>query len=231
MKKYTHLFFDLDHTLWDFENNSKEALQEIFERFSLIDLGIPSAASFISVYKDHNYWMWSSFGNGDVAKEQLRVKRFELTLAEFGVNHRILGEEMAESYIRLSPTKKNLIPQAIEVLDYLKSNYQMFIVTNGFPEVQWIKLKNSGLEDYFTEVYISEEVGHKKPHPGIFDFALNASDARKEFSLMIGDSLEADIIGARESGIDQVYFNPDKKQHQELITFEINSLEELKLIL
>lgn len=231
MKKYKHLFFDLDHTLWDFEINSRETLYEIYQKFGLGSMGIRTAEIFVKVYKEHNKWMWTSFGRGEIAKEQLRVKRFELTLAHFGVNPRIISEELAESYLRISPTKNNLIPEAKGLLDYLVGRYEMHIITNGFPEVQWIKLRNSGLENYFQSVFISEEIGHKKPQAGIFDFALKSCDASKEDSLMIGDSLEADIIGAKNSGIDQVFFNPEGLIHKEKATFEIQTLSELMSIL
>ena len=230
MRKYKHLFFDLDRTLWDFEKNSVKALEIIFEKREL-DTIFPDFNHFIKTYKGHNEHLWDLYKQRKIKKEELRNERFLLTLRDFGVHDPILAEHMGDDYVELSPLQTVLFPDTIEVLNKLKSKYQMYIITNGFVEVQYKKLKNSGLEQYFERVITSEEARASKPNPEIFHAALSAANAKKTESLMIGDDLENDILGAKKFGLDQVYFNPNKESHQENVTFEINKLKQLTEIL
>ena len=229
--KYKHLFFDLDRTLWDFETNSKEVLEELFAKYHLSQLGIPSPEEFVEWYKKNNHSLWDDYRKGLVDKATLRVKRFEDTLQFFGVKDEILTKSISEDYVRISPLRTKLLPYTMETLSYLKNKYLLHIITNGFEEVQHIKLERSGLTNYFEEVITSERAGHKKPDVNIFYYSLSLTGASKEESLMIGDHLELDVLGAKKAEIDQVYFNPSGENHSEEITYEIKSLNELRTIL
>jgi putative hydrolase of the HAD superfamily len=228
LSKYEHLFFDLDLTLWDFDANSKEAINELFLEHSLELKGIASCEEFIKKYKVHNERLWDEYRKGIVDKAHLRVQRFNLTLKEFGINDLTLAESIGEGYVQKSPLKTNLFPHAIETLEYLQQYYVLHIITNGFEEVQYVKLENTGLKKYFNEVITSEQAGIPKPAKQIFDYSLNRAGTSAEKSIMIGDNLEIDIIGAKNAGMDQVYFNHGGVSHSENITYEIKSLKDLQ---
>ncbi len=231
MKKYKHVFFDLDHTLWDFETNAAETLNEIYSRFNLFEKRVPSSESFIRMYKSINERMWDDYEKRKISKEYLRTKRFYKTLLTFNVDDSALAEKIGIFYVQDCPKKKNLFPGAIEMLTYLQPKYQLHIITNGFEEVQKIKIKTSGIGKFFNKIVISEIAGSNKPEKKIFNYALKSSGALRSESLMIGDNLGTDIIGAKNSGIDQCFFNPEKKNHLAEVTYEISSLLELKRIL
>ena len=229
--QYSAIFFDLDHTLWDFETNSTQTLQEIVSKFNLLEMGLPSADEFISSYQEINERMWEEYRKGKLDRVILRNTRFHKALIEFGIDKYPLSLEMGEYYLRESPLKKNLFPHALETLSYLKQKYDLHIITNGFNEVQFVKLEHSELAPFFTHVITSEAANSKKPEAAIFDYAMRIANAKPENSLMIGDSLEQDIAGARNYGIDQVFFNPNKIKHAEQVSYEIYALHELKTIL
>lgn len=231
MRKYKHLFWDLDRTIWDFEKNSLETFKEIFNKYKLKEKGIESFDLFIKTYKEHNSMLWGLYRSGMIEKEKLSVERFRITLEDFGIKDKSLAIDIAAEYINLSPEKTNLFPYAHEILTYLSANYQMHIITNGFKEVQYKKIKNSNLDKYFNKIIISEEIGYKKPDKNFFKYSLEKANTKANESVVIGDDLKVDIIGAKTSGIDQVYFNNNKINHYEEITYEINSLIELKEIL
>lgn len=230
MKKYQHIFFDLDRTLWDFEVNSVKTLKTIFEKRNLHQI-FPDFNAFIDTYKVHNEALWDLYKLRKIKKAELRDQRFLLTLQDFGVNDPILAEKIGDDYIAISPTQTDLFPNTIEVLDYLSTKYKMYIITNGFVEVQYKKLKYSGLDKYFDRVTTSEEAKASKPKPGIFRAALSAANAKKTESLMIGDDLANDILGAKKFGIDQVFFNPNSMEHQENPSYEITELKALMTLL
>ena len=229
--KYAHIFFDLDHTLWDFNRNSRETLEELFEIYSLKNYGIKAFEDFVSTYRVVNDRMWDMYRKNEISKEQLRNTRFYETLLAFEVDHPELASEIDREYIERSPHKTHLFPHAIDVLGYLSEKYHLHIITNGFSEVQDIKLTKSGLKPYFKHKITSEMVGVNKPDPKIFTYALNAAGAKRKDSIMIGDNLMVDVVGARRVGMDQVFFNPDGLPHGEDVTFEIRDLSELKSIL
>ncbi|MBU0764124.1 MAG: YjjG family noncanonical pyrimidine nucleotidase [Bacteroidetes bacterium] len=230
MKKYTHIFFDLDRTLWDFEANSEEAINELFYEYGL-EREIRDFEHFMSVYRKCNAEQWTFYRAGTITKDELRLKRFLETLRRFGNDDPALANEMDEKYVRRSPYKNRLFPHAEETLEYLSAKYRLYIITNGFKEVQYSKLDNCGLSRYFRKVYISEEVGSIKPEKKIFEVSIADAGACKSTSLMVGDDLAVDVTGARNAGIDQVFFNPSCIKHNEVCTFEINSLLELTEIL
>lgn len=228
MKTYSHLFFDLDNTLWDFDKSSAEVLEELFHKYQLCNLGVTSFDLFHTKYKDRNAMMWEQYRLGKITKTELRDDRFSLTFWDMGLDADSAPRELADDYLKLSPLKNNLFPHAHEVLSYLKEKYILHIITNGFEEAQHIKLKSSDLTKYFQEIIISEHTGYKKPDIKIFEYAANKSKANPEECVMIGDGLEVDILGAAEAGWDTVYFNPNKDAHNERPTYEIQSLDEMK---
>lgn len=229
--KYKHLFFDLDRTLWDFEKSARQTFEEIFTTYKLEQKGIPDYESFTKVYKKHNDKLWALYREGEIKKEVLSVKRFELTLQDFGINDHKLAEQIAKHYVSASPLKVNLFPFTHEILSYLGPNYQLHLITNGFEEVQEKKLDSGDLRKYFKGIITSEEAGVKKPENGIFHYALKKVNADIEESLMIGDDLDVDIAGAKDFGMDQMFVNHDKVDHGETVTFEVFSLEEIKEVL
>ena len=229
--KYRHLFFDLDHTLWDFEKNANETLHTLFERHDLARFGTFTVEQFISVYSDVNHALWRMYQSNKITQQQLREVRFVRTLAKLGVPEDQVPPTISAEFTDLLPQKSAVFPYTHEVLDYLKLNYRLHLITNGFNDIQSIKLASSNLTHYFEEVITSEHSGHLKPDPRMFRHALERTGATAAESLMIGDNLECDVLGAYNAGIDQVYFNPEKRRHFNQITHEISCLSELKEIL
>lgn len=229
--KYKHLFFDLDRTLWDFDKSAAETFDEIYNKYKLKELGVKTIEDFHAVYTHHNTILWEEYRHGRIEKEVLSNLRYFLTLQDFGIEDKKLAADLGKDYLEISPRKVNLFPNAISVLDYLSPKYLLHLITNGFSEVQETKLKVSGLGNYFRTVITSEEAGVKKPNPEIFQFALQKSGANINNSLMIGDDFEVDIVGAKNVGIDQVLFDPDKKYQRNGSTFTIRDLGELQRFL
>ncbi|MBN1340121.1 MAG: YjjG family noncanonical pyrimidine nucleotidase [Bacteroidales bacterium] len=230
-KKYSHIFFDLDRTIYDFDKSSYHTFMELYARYDLYSRGIPSLDTFYDTYKEINAYLWELYKKGKMEKEFLNVQRFYLTLLEFGVEDRTLAAELASGYLKESPLKPFLFPHSREVLGYLKEKYTLHIITNGFEEVQADKIRANDLGKYFSTITTSEEAGVKKPFPGIFKYALGKAGAEPEESLMIGDDIEVDILGAKSAGMDQMFFNSDRIKHKEEITFEIASMKEITGIL
>ncbi len=227
MKKYRHLFFDLDRTLWDFESNSVLALEEIFAKRKIgKNTGI-LFHDFHVFYKEYNHHLWDLYKQGKVKKEFLRVERFRGTLKHFGLESEELAEQVADDYVYISPRKTKLYPNSIEVVSQLAKKYQLHIITNGFSEVQFIKIDKSGLSPFFNHVITSEMVGVQKPNPQVFQFSLEKAGAIIQESLMIGDDQDSDILGAQNVGIDQVFVD---FYHENLFckpTYHIHDLKSL----
>ena len=226
-KTYKHIFFDLDHTLWDFERSAEETKRELFEILKLKERGIESYQTFREKYVGINQALWALYREDKIAKDDLNFRRFYDTLYQFGINDHKLGEDMAAGFIEGISSKTCLFPYAIETLQYLYRKYPLHIITNGFEEVQYRKLRNSGMDRYFTSVITSEAAGFKKPDTEIFQYSLRKTGASADESLMIGDDLEVDMAGARQIGIDQLYVNHENKKHEEPVTMEVFSLEEI----
>jgi putative hydrolase of the HAD superfamily len=231
IKQYRHLFFDLDHTLWDFEKNAAETIYTLYDTFGLHQFGKFSSTDFYKKYSAINHRMWRQYHEGKITQEQLRVQRFEQTLTKLGLEPEQVPADLHEAFTTLCPTKTALFPYTHETLAYLKNKYVLHIITNGFKEVQAIKMASSNLHQYFAEVITSECAGCSKPDTKIFQHALSLAGVKAADCLMIGDSLEADILGAKNAGIDQVFFNPEKKRHNQRVTYEISCLSELMEIL
>jgi putative hydrolase of the HAD superfamily len=231
IKKYQHIFFDLDHTIWDFDKNAEEALQELYLIHKLNDIGLNSADVFIETYTQNNHRLWREYHVGNITKETLREARFKQTFLDLGVHPDIIPHGFEDAYVRLCPTKTNLFPNAHETLAYLQSKYTLHLISNGFKESQDIKINGTGIGKYFTHVIISEIVGVNKPDKAIFEYAVNTAGTTKTQSLMIGDSLEADVLGALNFGMDAIYFNPFNAPKPDEVPVQISDLKELTLML
>ena len=228
---YRHLFFDLDRTLWDYDKNATEALSEILEMQGLMPV-FGTIENFWRSFDKYNDALWTKYRNGELTKEALRIQRFEKTFNDYGISNPELASKLNQDFLKLSPQKTTLVDGAIDLLSYLKSKkYHLYIITNGFTHIQNIKMRESGLQVYFEQLFTSDKVGANKPNRRMFEHAVKTVNAKKSESLMIGDDLQVDILGAKNFGIDQVYFNPQKLMHNEIPTYEISSLPELKLIL
>jgi putative hydrolase of the HAD superfamily len=228
---YKDLFFDLDHTIWDFELNSKETLWDLHLKYELEAKGINNFDEFYSIYSVHNHRLWDKYSKGFIKQEELRWKRIYLSLLDYKIADEALSKEMSVDYLTILPDKKNLFPYTIEILEYLKSkDYSMHLITNGFESVQFKKIKNSNLADYFTEVITSEASNSLKPNKEIFEYALKVSNANVETSIMIGDNEDADIQGAINAGMDSIFVNHLQIQPTVPATHTITHLKELENI-
>jgi putative hydrolase of the HAD superfamily len=229
---YKDLFFDLDHTLWDFETNSKETIQELYNTHRLADLGIVDFDGFYSTYSAHNHRLWDRYTKGFIKQEELRWKRVYLSLLDFKVANEPLAKQMSQAYLEILPNKKHLFPYTIEILEYLKQKeYKMHLITNGFESVQFKKIQNSGLQDYFIEVITSEASNSLKPQKEIFEYALKNANATVTESIMIGDNESADIQGGINMGMDTVFVNHIQVVPTVPATYTITHLKELENIL
>lgn len=229
--KYKHLFFDLDHTLWDFEANSRQTLEELYETMQLKEKGVHDFGLFHKNYLVHNERLWERYRNGFIKVDELRWKRMWLTLLDFKIGSEALAREMGLRFLERLPTRKILFPHTVELLEYLsKKKYQLHLITNGFEKTQHSKLENSGLKHFFREVITSESSNSLKPHTEIFEYAFQKTGAQKPESIMIGDSIEVDIQGAINAGIDQVYVNHLNIEPTVKPTFTVLSLKELESI-
>lgn len=231
MKKYNHIFFDLDHTLWDFDKNAEETLNELYHTYKLCDLGLKSCDTFIETYTVNNHQLWADYHVGKISKEVLRQTRFKKTFLDLGLTEEVIPHQFEEDYISICPTKTNLFPHTHETLTYLTEKYHLHLISNGFKESTEYKIKNTGLGGYFKNIFISEVIGINKPDKAIFQHAINTANAVISHSVMIGDSIEADIRGALNFGMDAIYFNPHFAEKPEDVSWQINHLKELTEIL
>lgn len=230
--KYQHLFFDLDHTLWDFETNSKETLQELFIRHQLGETLTPDFSLFYEKYAFHNKRLWHRYNHGHIRQEELKWKRMWHTLLDFKIGDETLSKQLSQEYLEILPTKKALFEHSKEILEYLKQKqYSIHLITNGFEMVQWRKLENANIGHFFSSVITSETAGSLKPHKEIFDFAINKAGCGYPEGIMIGDNLDADILGAMNAGMDTIFVNHIKEQTTLQPTHTIYHLKELEDIL
>ena len=215
-----HIFFDLDHTLWDFETNSDLAFEKAFQNLQFkVDL-----AKFLNYYRPINQKYWKLYREEKVTKDQLRHGRLKDTFdfLKLVVTNELI-EAMAVEYIRVLPENNQLFDGTLEILEHLSLKYQMHIITNGFQEVQHLKLEKSGIAHYFNQIITSESVGFQKPHPEIFHHAMKVANTTPQESMMIGDNWEADIMGAYHAGMHVIFCN----YHQEPVGENIKSVTHL----
>lgn len=225
--KYRHIFFDLDRTLYDFDESTIRTFKELFGKFNLKQNGVADFDAFMELYHKNNVELWAQYRDGKIKKKFLNVERFHATLLHFGIDDRAFAGRFASEYVLESPKKKTLFPGAVEAMEYLYGKYKLHIITNGFDEVQHVKMKANGLNKYFTTITTSEEAGAKKPSEKIFIHALVKAGASADESLMIGDDYLVDIQGARNVGMDQMFFIPEGPAGPHDCTYVISSLSEI----
>lgn len=229
MKHYATIFFDLDDTLWDTIQNSKESLEEVYHKYQ-INRFYSTFDQFYNVYLPLNTSLWEKYSKGEITKEELVSTRFKLPFQQFDVE--LDSSQMNKDFLNLTASKSRVVDNAFEILDYLKGKYELHIISNGFQEVQQRKIDNAKLTNYFDKVILSDNIGINKPDRRIFDHALELTSTKREEAIMIGDNFDTDITGARNSNIDQVWFNPDGDAAKDFTpTHTISSLLELKSIL
>lgn len=230
--KYKHIFFDLDHTLWDFDANARTTLEQLHLDLNLGGRGVHDFELFHKNYLAHNEKLWARYRKGYIKQEELRMKRMWLTLLDFRIADEALTKEMSDRFLSLLPTRTILFPHTMEVLDYLKSKeYHLHLITNGFEATQYSKLHHSGLRPYFEAIVTSENANSMKPQREIFEFALKLAGATASQSIMIGDSLELDIMGAMSAGWHQVHVNYNNAPQDIKPTYTITALNQLYDIL
>lgn len=231
MRDYNHLFFDLDHTLWDFEANAKVALKDVFENYEIEKKIKDDFEIFFQKYSYHNKILWERYQNGFISAEELKWKRMWRTLLEFKVGDENLSKELGKSFLEILPLQKQMFPNAIETLEYLfNKKYTLHLITNGFEKTQWSKIKNSQIDHYFTHVITSEASNSMKPEKEIFEFAFHKANALPKESIMIGDNLDADILGATNAGIDSVFVNHINAPQTIPSTYSVTDLSQLQSI-
>ena len=223
-REITDVFFDLDHTLWDFDRNSGLAFQRVFQKHNI---GIP-LADFLREYEPINLAYWKEYSEERITKLELRRGRLNEAFDIFKLKFTSeIIDSISTSYMNELPVDNHLFNGAIDILDYLSQKYQLHIITNGFTEVQNLKLTNSGIKGYFRTITTSEDLGLKKPHPSVFNIAMRKASTLPQRSIMIGDSLDADIVGAHKVGMHTLFFNYRKEKVSPNFPF-INELWEIK---
>lgn len=234
--KYKDLFIDFDDTLYNTYGNAVIALRETFEEFHL-ERYFSDPQVFYDAYWEANITLWSLYSHGEITRDYLIVERFRRPLSE-GKGIEITEAyclEMSDRFLEFCATKPGVVDGARELMDYLKTKgYRMHMTSNGFHEVQYKKLAACGLRDYFDTIILSEDAGVNKPSPLYFDYAFKVSGANRETTLMIGDNLQTDILGALNSGIDALLFNRwdvDVKESPQKPTFIVSSLKDIMNIL
>ena len=229
--RYKSIFFDLDDTLWDTYHNNKECLEEIFTDYSF-DRYYDSFDTFFQLYMPYNLTLWKKYRNHEIDRQTLILERFLYVLRPMGNIDNEYVFQLNHDYLRRTTQKTKLISGAIELLEYLSPFYRLFILSNGFREIQVLKLKNAALSSYFEKIILSEDAKIQKPHKEIFDFALKNTNSRRRESLMIGDCFEADIEGAYHAKIDQLWFNPGNLPCKKIIpTYQVRTLGEIQCFL
>lgn len=231
MKKYKHIFFDLDHTLWDYDGNVKESLEELYGKYEFHQLGKLCFEDFFAAFQKTNNELWILFNQGVLDKDSLRKVRFKRIFSLAKLGNCPIPPTLEEEFVFTTSSKKRVLPYSFDVLDYLKDKYNLHVITNGFNESQYAKLTASGLQNYFELVVTSESSGYRKPDKKIFQYALEILKATPSECLMIGDNPDSDILGAQNAAIDQVYYNPANRETSLSPTHTIHCLSELKAIL
>ncbi len=231
MQRYKNLFIDLDDTVYDFSAASEESFRETYELLQYSRF-FDSFEHYLSIYKPYNLELWRIYGEGKITKEELNKRRYSYPLECVGIHDKELADTFCKEALSRIPTKGPLMPGAIELLEYLRPKYRMFILSNGFKELQSRKMHAAGIDKYFDGLILSEDIGVNKPNRELYDHALQKTGSTLEESLMIGDMFETDIAGAANIGMEQIYYNPKGKQgHPFVPTYEVKHLLEIKEIL
>lgn len=225
----TDIFWDLDHTIWDYPTNAKLTIFELFSKYGLTEFTSHSPEKFHKSYCKHNDIAWEDYRNGKIDKLTLRKQRFSNTFKELGIEKDEFHDIFENEFVELCPTKSNLMVGSFEMLEFLNETFRQHIITNGFKETQEIKLKSSGITHFFKTITNSEDIGVQKPNTLIFQAALKSASAQAQNSVMIGDNYEADIIGAYNAGLNCIYYNQFDKS-TENIPSEIVVINDLRKI-
>lgn len=231
MQKYKNLFIDLDDTIYDFSCASRESFREAYdllhyERF------FDSFEHYLSIYEPYNLELWRIYGEGKITKEELNRRRYSYPLESVGVFDQELASTFCLKALSRIPTKNRVMPGAIELLEYLRPRYRMYILSNGFKELQAHKMRTAGIDKFFDALILSEDIGVNKPNPELYEYALKKSNSKLEESIMIGDMFDTDIVGAANIGMDQIYYNPKRKSTRTFTpTYEVQDLLDIKKIL
>lgn len=228
---YKCIFFDLDHTLWDYETNSRETLHDLYHHFDLCERGVGDVESFCSTFREVNLHLWNLYDKEIINTEVIRGERFKKVLEKFMAFEQKLSDDLSEEYLVRCPAKSNLMPYAADTLHYLSSRYNLTVITNGFEETQQVKLCAGNIQHFFDHVITSQKAGHKKPAREIFEFALKLNGIQSGEAIMVGDNLITDVAGARNALIDTVFFNPEEVDHLEEVNYEVKCLSELRDLL
>ena len=229
--KYKNLFFDLDDTIWAFSQNARDTFEEVYQKYSF-DRYFDSFDHYYTLYQQRNTELWVEYGEGKITKDELNSQRFFYPLQAVGVKDEALAERFSRDFFAIIPTKSVLMPHAKEVLEYLAPKYNLYILSNGFQELQCHKMRSAGIDRFFKKIVLSDDIGVLKPWPEIFHFALSATQSEVRDSLMIGDSWENDVAGAKGVGMHQVFYNVTGKEELPFQpTYHISNLKELMQIL
>jgi len=231
MAKYKNIFFDLDDTLWAFSDNSRDTFEEVYQKYNF-DVYFDSFEHYYTLYQTRNLELWEEYAEGKVTKEELNEQRFLYPLQAVGIDNQELSKQFSTDFFALVPTKEKLMPHAKEILEYLRPKYNLYIISNGFRELQSKKMEASGIDHYFKKIVLSEDIGVMKPYPEIFHFALSATQSELRDSIMIGDNWKADVTGAKGVKMDQVFYNVEQRTEFPFqATHVIDGLEEIERIL
>ena len=229
--KYKNLFFDLDDTIWAFSQNARDTFEEVYQKYSF-DRYFDSFNHYYTLYQQRNTELWIEYGEGKITKDELNRQRFFYPLQAVGMEDEALAEQFSKDFFAIIPTKSTLMPHAKEVLEYLAPKYNLYILSNGFQELQCHKMRSAGIDRFFKKIVLSDDIGILKPWPEIFHFALSATQSEVCDSLMIGDSWENDVAGAKGVGMHQVFYNVTGKEELPFQpTYHISNLKELMQIL
>lgn len=224
MKGIDHIFFDLDHTLWDYDRSARETLLEIYRNFDMEARGIREK-KFINAFHEVNNKLWQKYNIGAIGREEIKNDRFKEVLRIVGIDT-TYSKQASEYFINNCSSKPYLMPNTMMALDYLQGKYQMHIITNGFDKAQELKMKNSGIHKFFDIVVTSETANSRKPFPEIFELSLSLAKANKTNSIMIGDNPKTDIQGAQDFGMKTLFYNPSGMK-KSLADYTIESHMEL----
>ena len=231
MQQYKNLFIDLDDTLYDFSAASQESFRETYDLLHY-DRFFKSFEHFYSLYEPYNLRLWHIYGEGKITKEELNKRRYSYPLEVVGIHDQELADTFCREALGRIPTKNKLIKGAIELLEYLRPRYNLYILSNGFKELQSRKMRTAGIDKYFDALILSEDIGVNKPNRELYEYALQKTSSKVEESIMIGDMFETDIVGAENIGMKQIYFNPKKKDNISFTpTYMVTDLLQIKEIL
>ena len=228
--KYKHLFFDLDHTLWDGHRSTAESIAELYDRYNMAQYGIANAEEFVLAFHEINYRLWEEFEHKIISIQELLDNRFRLLLAKFGISNNQMAANLSSDYRVLQEIKQIYLPYIHEVLSYLQPKYALHVFTNGIDPLS-VERKMGGIKHYFCEIIGTYHSGYFKPHTIAFQTALAKANAQPHESLMIGDSQHTDIIGAANIGMDCIWLNQRKQTILTQATYEISCMSELLQLL